>query len=70
MIQFILKVLLAALVLRFLASVFGLLRGNGGKKQYSRRENSGDRVKKPAYEHLTPYEIEEADYEEIPNRER
>ena len=69
-IQFILKVLLVVLALRVLASFFRPLRGDGGKKQFSGRDSDQDRVKKPAYEDLTPYEIEDAEYEDISNEER
>ena len=70
MISFILKVLAVVLVLRFFASIFGLLRGSSGKKQFSKGPQPQDRVKKPVYEDLTPYEIEDAEYEDIPNKER
>jgi len=69
-IQFILKALLVVLALRFFASIFGLLRGSSGKKQFSQADKTQDRVKNPRYEDLTPYEIEDAEYEDIPNQER
>jgi len=59
--RFILQILATILVVRVLGSMSGLLgRGKRGDTPEDGRE------KEPDYRDLTPYEIEEAEFEEIP----
>jgi hypothetical protein len=65
----ILQILLAVLIFRVLGSVVGFFRGDNKRKQTFSRPNHRDSMDPPNYEKLTPYPIEDADYEELPKRE-
>ncbi len=69
MIKIILQAILAIVIFRLIGSVFGLFRGKG--KKTSKVGSSPDResVKTNEYDDLTPYEIEDAEYEDIPKRD-
>jgi hypothetical protein len=67
--KLILQVLLAILVFRLIGSLFGLFRGGGKRKTAFQRSGKSDEVEQPDYSEITPYDIEDADYEEIPKRE-
>jgi hypothetical protein len=64
--QVILKILFVVLFMRLFMSLFNLFRGNGPQKRSFSTKTGQDRVKNPDYDHLSPYEIEDAEYEEIP----
>ncbi len=65
MLQAIFKILIAIIVVRLFA---GLVRGlrQGRKRRFARRSTK-ERVKKPDYRDLTPYDIEDAEFEELPD---
>ncbi len=63
--QFILKILVTVFVVRLLGSMLGLF---GGRKRGDTK--GAGRVNKPDYRNLTPYEIEEAEFEEIPGEKK
>ncbi len=65
MLRFILKILATILVVRVLRSMSGLL---GSRKRGDTPEDG--RAKEPDYRNLTPYEIEEAEFEEIPGEKK
>ena len=70
MFQFILKVLFILLLVRLFSSLFNVFRGVGGKKRSFSTKADQDRVKTPDYKDLSPYDIEDAEYEDIPKEER
>jgi hypothetical protein len=67
--QILIKILFAVLVVRLLGSVFGLFRGNTPRKRPSRPSGDPTPKEKPKYKDLTPYEIEDAEFEDIPKEE-
>jgi hypothetical protein len=69
-IQFILKVLFVVLLVRLFSSLFGLFRGPRTRKRSFSPKSDQDRVKNPDYSNLSPYDIEDAEYEEIPKEKR
>jgi hypothetical protein len=68
--KLIFQILLAVLVFRLIGSVVGKFRGgNKRKASFSRAQQpQPDPVEDQTYDNLTPYEIEDAQYEEIPKQ--
>ena len=58
------KLVFIILLIQGGAALLRMLRG-GRRRAFSQKE-PGERVKKPDYGDLTPYDIEDADYEELP----
>ena len=50
------------------AALLRMLRGR--KRRAFSRKDAEERVKKPEYGDLTPYDIEDADYEELPGEKK
>lgn len=70
MLQFIFKLILAFLAFQVLGSFVRLFRGSPAKKpRNTTRKQRSERAKKPDYSDLTPYDIEDADYEELPRKD-
>lgn len=69
MIKVILQVLLAVLIFRLIGSLVGLFRSGGKKGKTFSRSPDREPMDSPNYDELTPYEIEDADYEELPKRD-
>lgn len=69
MLKFFFSIILAILAFRLLGSFFGVFR-DGGRKRSSVDGSSGrDAVDDTAYKDLTPYDIEDADYEDLPKQD-
>lgn len=66
MIKVILQLILAIVVFRLIGSVFGLFRGRDGRGGKVGARSEPQSVDNGGYEDLTPYDIEDADYEELP----
>jgi hypothetical protein len=69
MINIILKAVLAIVVFRLIGSLFGLFKGQAKRTGKVGPSPDRDSVKKNDYDDLTPYDIEEAEYEELPKRD-
>ena len=72
MLGLILRVLLAILAFRIIGGAVRSLqrRGSGSRKAPDRQPEEGaDRVRRSEYKDLTPYEIEDAEFEEFPRQE-
>jgi hypothetical protein len=69
MLKIILQVLFLVLVFRLVGSLIGLFRGGSKRKTSFSPSESQDAVDKPDYSEITPYEIEDAEYEELPKQE-
>ena len=69
MIKIIFQVILAIFVFRLIGSLFGLFKGRGDRSAKVRSAPVPDSVKNNEYDALTPYEIEDAEYEELPKRD-
>jgi hypothetical protein len=69
MIKIILQVILAIVVFRLIGSLFGLLRGRDNRSAKVGARPDPHSVKNDGYDDLTPYDIEDAEYEELPKRE-
>jgi len=67
--KLIVQVLLAFLVFRLLGSVVSTFRNRGQKRQVFDRTGDNDGVKQTDYKELTPYDIEDAEYEDLPKRD-
>jgi hypothetical protein len=66
MIKLFLQILLVFFVFRLVGSLLGLFRGRSAK--IGSKSDTPSRKDK-AYNDLTPYEIEDAEYEELPKRD-
>ncbi len=66
MIRAIIQIILAIFVFRLVGSLVGLFKKRSGSG--SRVESADDQaeVKGDSYDKITPYEIEDAEYEELP----
>jgi hypothetical protein len=69
MLKVILQVLLLVLVFRMVGSLIGFFRGGSKRKNAFSRSDTRDSVDKPDYSEITPYEIEDAEYEELPRQD-
>ena len=69
MLRFILTAILAFFAFRLIGSAFGLFGRGGQRRAAFDRSQSRDGVEKPDYKDLTPYDIEDAEYEELPKRD-
>ena len=65
--KLIFQILLAVVVFRLIGSLIGKARGGKRKASFSRAQQP-DPVEDQEYDKLTPYEIEDAQYEEIPKQ--
>jgi hypothetical protein len=67
--KFLFTAILAILTLRLFGSLAGLF-GQGRKRRSTfDRSQAGTGVEKNDYRDLTPYEIEDAEYEDLPKRD-
>jgi hypothetical protein len=57
------------LIFRLIGSVVGWFRGGEKRGRSFSRSPQPDSVDKPDYNELTPYDIEDADYEELPKKD-
>ena len=69
MLKLIVQVLLAFLIFRLLRSVVSMFRGRGQKRPVFDRGEEKDGINQPDYKDLTPYDIEDAEYEDLPKRD-
>jgi hypothetical protein len=69
MIKIILQVVMAFIIFRLIGSVFGLFRGHGANTGNVGSSQGRESVHTREYDDLTPYEIEDAEYEELPKRD-
>ena len=69
MLKFFGSIILAILAIRLLGSFFGMFRGGGRKRSSVDGSREPDSVDNAAYKDLTPYDIEDADYEDLPKQE-
>jgi len=67
--KLILQVLLAILVFRLIGSLFGMFRRGGKGREAFERGRESQAVDNPEYKDLTPYDIEDADYEDLPKQD-
>jgi len=63
------KLVVVILLIQGGAALLRMLRGGAKRRAFSQKEDE-ERVKKPDYGDLTPYDIEEADYEELPEEKK
>ncbi|MCK5619454.1 MAG: hypothetical protein KAJ17_08640, partial [Candidatus Krumholzibacteria bacterium] len=67
--KLIFQILLAVVVFRLIGSLIGKSRGGKRRASFSRAQQAQpDPVEDHEYDKLTPYEIEDAQYEEIPKQ--
>ena len=64
MLQLILKLILIVFAFKALRSL--VRRARPGRPSGSSRVSGGEKDRVPDYSELTPYDIEDADYEELP----
>lgn len=69
MVGFILRALFFVLLFQLGASVFRWFRRGTRRRDSVENAQERDPVDRPDYSELTPYEIEDAEYEELPKRE-
>ena len=68
MLSAIFKLIVIVFLVRMGAAVVRMLRGER-RRAFSQKVDE-ERVKKPEYRDLTPYDIEDADYEELPGGDK
>jgi hypothetical protein len=66
MIKVILQVILAIVLFRLIGSLVRLFRGRDNRSDKVGARPDPQSVDNGGYEELTPYDIEDADYEELP----
>jgi hypothetical protein len=66
MFKLIIQILLAILLFRIIGSAVGWLRGKSGAAFKEHPQN--DPVDAPDYSEITPYDIEDAEFEELPKQ--
>jgi hypothetical protein len=67
--RFIVTAILAFFIFRLIGSLFGLFgRGRSRRPEFDRSRSKGG-VDRPDYKDLTPYDIEDAEYEELPKQD-
>jgi hypothetical protein len=69
MLKFFFTLILAILAFRLFGSFFGKIRGGGRQRSSVDGSPGRDAVDDTAYKDLTPYDIEDADYEDLPKQE-
>ena len=69
MLKLIVQVLLAILVFRLLGSVVSKVRNRGQKRQAFDPTGDDSGVEQTNYKELTPYDIDDAEYEDLPKRD-
>lgn len=69
MLRLIIQVLLAVIVFRLVGSVVSMFRHRGRERGVFEGGGDPDRMDRPDYRELTPYEIEDAEYEDLPKRD-
>jgi hypothetical protein len=67
--KLIVQVLLAFLVFRLLGSVVSKVRNRGQTRQAIDPTGDNKGVDQTDYKELTPYDIEDAEYEDLPKRD-
>ena len=63
------KLIVIVFLVQAVAALLRMVRGAGSRRAFSQKEPE-ERVKKPDYGDLTPYDIEDADYEELPREKK
>ncbi len=69
MLKFFFSIIMAILAFRLIGSFLGKIRGGGRKRPSVHGSPGPDAVDDTAYKDLTPYDIEDADYEDLPKQE-
>jgi len=59
------KLIIVIFLVQAGAALLRMVRGGAQRRAFSQKD-AEERVKKPEYGDLTPYDIEDADYEELP----
>jgi hypothetical protein len=67
--KLIVQVLLAIIVFRLLGSLVGMFRSRDGNRAKFEGSRPNETVDHADYRELTPYEIEDAEYEDLPKRD-
>jgi hypothetical protein len=62
------KLIIVIFLVQAAAALLRIVRG--AKRRAFSQKKPDERVKKPDYSDLTPYDIEDADYEELPREKK
>lgn len=69
MLKLIVQVLLAILVFRLVGSLVAMFRKRGNERAAFEGSRAKESVDQADYKDLTPYDIEDAEFEELPKRD-